>query len=71
MARSRERNPLPDPRRARARALGLVAFLWSIRSGQYDDLQGRRRAHPARRRPGRGPPAGLGGSVRALMGTVG
>lgn len=21
-------------------ALGLVAFLWSIRSGQYDDLQG-------------------------------
>lgn len=20
--------------------LGLVAFLWSIRSGQYDDLQG-------------------------------
>jgi cbb3-type cytochrome oxidase maturation protein len=21
-------------------ALGLVAFLWSLRSGQYDDLQG-------------------------------
>lgn len=21
-------------------ALGLVAFLWSIRSGQYDDLEG-------------------------------
>lgn len=21
-------------------AMGLVAFLWSLRSGQYDDLQG-------------------------------
>lgn len=21
-------------------ALGLVAFLWSVRSGQYDDLEG-------------------------------
>lgn len=21
-------------------ALGLVAFLWSLRSGQYDDLEG-------------------------------
>lgn len=21
-------------------AVGLVAFLWSLRSGQYDDLQG-------------------------------
>ena len=32
--------------------LGLGAFLWALRSGQFDDLDGaaERRAHPVRRR---------------------
>ena len=31
---------LPDPDRAGLGVAGLGAFLWSLRSGQYDDLDG-------------------------------
>ena len=35
--------------------LGLAGFLWALRTNQYDDPEGRRRAHPLRplRRPPR------------------
>jgi cbb3-type cytochrome oxidase maturation protein len=34
--------------------IGLASFMWTLKNGQYDDLEGRRDADPVR---GRGRPA--------------
>ena len=41
-------------------ALGLAAFLWSLRNGQYDDLDGAARRAIADDEPVESAPAGAG-----------